>query len=460
MKPDQWQHLIVEDWLGVTVDGLWASTTCGLAVPRQNGKNGALEIREVIGAAGLGEKILHTAHEVKTAKKHFRRMLSYFGQQPNDPKPLYPDLNALVVEVRRVNGQEAIILSNGGSIEFIARSKNSGRGFTVDVLVLDEAQEMDDDALEALLPTTSAAPLGNPQWIYCGTPPGPSASGQVFTRVREEALGDSPGAVTWHEWSPEPGYDRDDPNVWLRSNPALASGRLQLAVIKGERARFSPDGFDRERLGLWPEKAGHAPTFSAGEWSCLFDPFVPEGRTVLGVKFSIDGALVGVSAAVRPTDGPIAVSGIRLASTGEGLAWIVDLFERRRDEFVQVVIDGKAGAPALVQAFADAGVKLRSKLPGPSQLLRVPPLPDYLAAHTMFERAVRDGDLSQDGSATLALQVENARKRPIGTQGGYGWQGVMDTDDTTLLDSATLAYWGAKTTRRRPAGAGTGMVVL
>src|SRR5690606_32891311 len=168
LVPDEWQRLVLDDWLA-TFGGKWSALTCGLSVPRQNGKNALLEVRELFGMVGLGERILHTAHEVKTAQKHFRRLKHFFGSRADDPGAKFPELNALVETVRSVNGQEAIFLKNGGSVELVARSKNSGRGFTVDVLVMDEAQEMAEDALEALMPTTSAAPSGNPQWIFTGT---------------------------------------------------------------------------------------------------------------------------------------------------------------------------------------------------------------------------------------------------------------------------------------------------
>src|SRR5699024_9206431 len=125
--------------------GRWAAGRWGLAVPRQNGKNGVLEAVELYFMAVLGLKILHTAHEVKTARKAFIRIASFFE---NERK--YPELAGMVKEVRKTNGQEAIVLHNGGSVEFIARSKGSGRGFTVDVLVCDEAQEYSEDAQAAL----------------------------------------------------------------------------------------------------------------------------------------------------------------------------------------------------------------------------------------------------------------------------------------------------------------------
>ncbi len=449
LKPDKWQRLVLDDWLATT-GGKWASLTCGLSVPRQNGKNALLEMRELFGAVGLGEKILHTAHEVKTAQKHFRRLLYFFGSRPDDPSAKFPELNALVDRIRLVNGQEAVLLKNGGSIELVARSKNSGRGFTVDLLVIDEAQETSEDALEALMPTTSAAPLGNPQWIFTGTPPGPSASGEVFTRVREEAIGDDPGSLAWHEWSPGDEYDLDDVLVWRRTNPALVAGRLQETVVAGERDRFSDAGFARERLGQWPVRGSSAAALiRPGVWSRLFDDGLPAGRRVFGIKFSVDGAYVGLAGAVAPEDGPITVSGIRLASTAEGVAWLVDWLRQRAGTTAQVVVDGKAGTAALVDALDEAGVKARAKAKPAARFIRVPTLVDYVEAHVMFLNAVLSGDLLQTGSETLAEQIGHAKKRKIGTAGGWGWQGLTDADDVTLLDAATLAFWGAKTTKRK-----------
>ncbi|GAA3175847.1 hypothetical protein GCM10020255_066940 [Rhodococcus baikonurensis] len=96
---DRWQALVLDDWLAFRPDGKWACSRCGLSVPRQNGKNGVIEIRELFGMVELGEHILHTAHEVKTARKAFKRLKHFFGEKPNDPSARFPELNALVVEL-------------------------------------------------------------------------------------------------------------------------------------------------------------------------------------------------------------------------------------------------------------------------------------------------------------------------------------------------------------------------
>ena len=235
---DDWQALVLDDWLATGADGSWVHSRCGLSVPRQNGKNGALEGREVYGMAVIGERFLHSAHEVKTSRKAFRRLLGYF-----DDRRHYPELADMVADIRRTNGQEAIFLHNGGSVEFVARSKGSGRGFTVDVIVMDEAQELSDDALEALRSTNSAGPQGNPQIIFLGTPPGPRNNGEVFTRVRGGALGGTAARTCWHEWSAEPEADFDDEGAWAKAapcnprhvifddGPGLGVGLLRYCVI-------------------------------------------------------------------------------------------------------------------------------------------------------------------------------------------------------------------------------------
>lgn len=166
LAADDWQAHVVRTALARRPDGKWAASRVGLSVPRQNGKNGAVEILELFKMVVLGRKVLHTAHEVKTARKAFLRLCSFF-----ENKRRFPELAEMVESIRKTNGQEAIVLNNGASCEFIARSKGSGRGFTVDDLVLDEAQELTEEALAALLPTLSAAPSKNPQTFICGTPP-------------------------------------------------------------------------------------------------------------------------------------------------------------------------------------------------------------------------------------------------------------------------------------------------
>jgi hypothetical protein len=425
----------LDDWLGVDEFGLWASLTCGLACPRQNGKNGILEVRELFGMVGRGEKILHTAHEVKTARKAFKRLQHFFGRSVKDPTAKFPELNARVVELRNVNGQEAIFLDNGGSVEIVARSKNSGRGFTADVLVMDEAQEMSEEDIEALMPTTSAAPLGNPQWIFTGTPPGPKANGEVFTRTRIDALSDNPYRICWHEWSAcDPDQrdtvDPDDRDVWHANNPALG-GRLQVAVVEGERSRFSLEGFFRERLGVWDDPATAGDSVIPGAaWARCCVPAAERGDRV---AYAIDAAPDGMSASIAASDGTVAA----VLEHAPGTAWVAakmaELLERREGP---VFLDPRSPAGALLVDLGEAGVTTTDVSPQE----HAQACGGLLAAVTYDGTERRFVHLGQD---VLNAAVTGATRRAYGD--AWAWSRRSSHVDISPLVAVTLARWGALT---------------
>lgn len=445
LTADEWQDAVVTGWLARRPDGRLAAGRCGLAVPRQNGKNGGVEVAQLHKMVMQGRKILHTAHEVKTARKAFTRLISFFE---NERK--HPELAALVKEIRRTNGQEAIVLTNGASCEFVARSRGSGRGYTVDDLFCDEAQELTDEQLEALLPTISAAPSGDPQMIFLGTPPGPNSQGDVFARVRAEGVLGKDARLAWDEWSIS---DDLDPAVAVRrwrelsyaTNPALGR-RLNITTVEDESRAMSASGFARERLGQWSSLSARLErALPRPSWSDLkiLPRFVPEsGRRVFGVKFSVDGASVGLAGAIRPQEGPIHVDGIRMQSMGEGIQTLVDWLLERHESVAQIVVDGKAGAGYLIGALRDGGVRNK-------RVIITPTLEQVLSAHSMFEQGVKAGDMTLIDQPLLDAQAVDAVKRPIGKSGGFGWA-PGEGDSVVLLDAATLAYWGAKTTKRDP----------
>ena len=72
-KAQDWQKLLVYDILSCGYGGdenLWIHTKFGYAVPRRNGKNEVVSIRELWGLTH-GEKILHTAHRTPTSSSAF-----------------------------------------------------------------------------------------------------------------------------------------------------------------------------------------------------------------------------------------------------------------------------------------------------------------------------------------------------------------------------------------------------
>lgn len=429
LTPDGWQMVPLKGLLSRREDGKYAASRVGMSVPRQNGKNGIIEVRELFGMVALGEKFLHTAHEVKTARKAFLRLCSFF-ENPRE----YPELASMVKEIRRTNGQEAIVLHNGGAVEFVARTKGSGRGFTVDVLVFDEAQELSDETLAALLPTISAAPLGNPQQIYAGTPPSGNMAGEVFTRIRNAGLEGSDPRLAWYEWSAERGSDFDDYAVWREANPALGI-RLDEETILGERTALDDASFGRERLGMWEEEVSFS-VISAEEWGrCADEMSEPHTDIVLAIDVSPDRTQTSVAVAGEREDG---LWHVEVIENRSGVGWVVPRVVEiaRRQRIRTVVIDGASPANSLIEGLRKHRVNVVTTSGR-----------EMAAACGEFFDAVMEQRLAHLDDPRTNAALSRARKRRLGD--AWAWNRADSGSDITPIVSITLALWGAQSTRVR-----------
>ncbi|MDR2108925.1 MAG: phage terminase family protein [Coriobacteriales bacterium] len=433
---DPWQARILECWLGRNARGKWAANECGLVVPRQNGKTTLFWMRSLYGAAVLGEKILHTAHQVKTAKEAFDDLCEYF----ENSNGLFPELHEMVAYVRSTNGQEEIKLNNGGRVKFVARSRSSARGFTADVLFLDEAQELTDEQLEALQPTLSAAPTANSQIIMSGTPPGPGAPGEVFRRWRDNARAKK-GSLAWHEWGVSEVGDITDVSRWYATNPALKQ-RISLEAVQSESQSLAPDGFARERLGYWCDSYAANRVLERSEWErCKTAGPPAAGRVAYGVKFSPDGLSVSLAVALRPESGKVHVELIAHRQGSGSYRWLLQWLFSRWGGASAIVIDGLSRAPDLAERLRAEGV--------PNRVIWLPRARDIITSSTMMLQAIRERRVTHFDQPALNDSAINACKRSIGTGGGWGW-GSGANSDSTPIEACTLAYWAVMTAKRNP----------
>lgn len=436
---DPWQKTVLDCWLGVAEDGRYNVTSAGLALPRQNGKNVCLEAREFYGLVINGEKILHTAHQVRTSKKSFRRLAALFTDKR------HPEITDIVKQIRYTNGEECIELDNGGTIEFSARSRQAARGFDgISLVVYDEAQELTDDQVEAIMATLSASATGNRQIIYTGTPPYPNCPGEVFRRRRKVCMEDPGKHDSWHEWSVEAkaveDIKIDDTSLWYMTNPALGY-RLTEEFTAEELRSMSADGFARERLGWWSPVLTETVDYAipAALWdACASEDGKPEGKTAYGVKFSVDGSEVCLCGAVIPETGAARVSLIDRKPTGHGTRWLSEWLAARYDKASCVVIDGKNGADVLTDRVAETW---RAK----GSVVR-PGARDVVAAASLLTDMLTEQTVTWYKPQTdLRESAVGSTKRPI--SGGWGFGG----ENSTPIEAASLALWGAKMSKRNPA---------
>lgn len=240
---DPWQAHVLEMSLGERADGRWSAFEVALMVPRQNGKGAVLEARELAGLFLFGENlILHSAHEFKTAQEAFLRILELVEGNP--------DFASKVQRVRSSHGEEGIELKTGQRLRFVARSRASGRGFTGDLIVLDEAFALTSKMTRALLPTLSARP--NPQVWYTSSVGDETAT--ELEKIRKRGYEGS-GRMAFMEWSAPEDVDLSDPDSWLaavvEANPGLGL-RISVEHVRDEWNALGgdEDGFAMERLGI------------------------------------------------------------------------------------------------------------------------------------------------------------------------------------------------------------------
>lgn len=436
---DPWQRLILDSWLGTDTAGEYTTTSAGLSVSRQNGKNVCLEGRACYGMLVKGERILWTAHQVRTYKKAFKRLLKVF-----DDEKRYPEIYAEVSQIRYTNGEESIELSNGGSVEFMARSRQGGRGYDgISLVIFDEAQELTDDQLEAVMATLAASTTGTRQLIYTGTPPYPDCPGTVFRR-RRRLCHESPGVHdAWHEWGVEAesvdDIQADDRKLWYQTNPAMGV-RLSEDFTADELNTMSKDGFARERLGWWSPGLAKKddPALDLKAWAqAASDEGKPAGKTAYGVKFAADGSEVVLAGAVITPEGKVRISLIDRKPTGHGTKWLAAWLNERYGKASCVVIDGRNGADVLVDRITEVW---RAK----GSVIR-PTARDVCAAAGQVQDALSEGNLSWfRPQEALNQSVQNSTKRPL--SGGWAFGG----EDAAPIEACALALWGAKTSKRDP----------
>lgn len=426
--PDPWQSDIYDDWFAIAPSGKWACRTCGGSVPRQNGKTGLLEGRAEAGMILYNEQVVYTAHLQKTSTETFEEMAVFF-----DSAKLRP----YVKDIKTALGREQIILKSGARIKFLARTRNGGRGQHGDLLIFDEAQELDDKAQGSFLPAISASL--NPQVIYAGTPPDDETDCLVFRNIRDKALSGTAKTIAWFEYSVKEVGNVHDQKRWAGSNPALGR-RILLSTIEGEVEQLDEKTFARERLGWWsPIQAVHVDyAISESLWnSCASSEVAPEGKTAYGVKFSADGSEVALCVAVIPTEGPARIELIESRPTGLGIQWLADWLNERYRKASCVVIDGRNGVDVLVDKITGTW-KYRGSVIRPSakdMIAAVSTLMDMLGENTVTWF---------DKQETLKDSATSSTKRPI--SGGWGFGG----DNSAPVEACALALWGAKNSKRDP----------
>lgn len=433
-------------------DGSYAAKTICISKPRQNGKSFAARFYAIWMAAIEGKHVLFSAHHGKTVRKMFKEIRNFIENTPDFYAMLKPK-NGIYAAA----GTEGIYFvdeygNDAGLIEFQTRTNSAARGETYQVIIVDEAQELTAEQLEALKPTTIAADDAekvdsDPQMIYLGTPPNPKCVGTEFRRWHDEAHSDKESSIWWMEWAVDEIPDMADREAVMElvylTNPAMGY-RIKESTMYDVMDTMSAEGFARECLGWWENTVLSLFVIAANLWHACEakEDEIPQpdsGIVCYAVKFAPDGSTGALAAAIKPDDGKPYVQLIAHRSMGSGVQWFADWLIPREDDAASIAIDGRAYSGALVTELNNADFA-HDQIVTPSST-------DVGTACSMLVSSVESHDVIHGGQEELTKSATNCRKRLIGNNGGYGFESTDDAD-ATPIEACALAFWQAMTTTR------------
>ena len=435
---DPWQETAAELLTFTRSDGRWASFEDLIEANRQNGKGSIIEGHQLAGLFVWETPLqIYTAHEFKTAQEMFLRIQVLIESTPT--------LDRMVHRIRTADGEESIETKSGCRLKFLARSNNSGRGFTGDTVYLDEALKLRRQMMAALMPTMSAKSVaGNPKLVYASS--APYVDSDVLTKVRLRAISGKRGRFAAAEWSAR-AWDEltpeerkrygskaayyDDRETWRQGNPAFGI-RISADFIQSERDAMEEDEFAQERLGIPSELAGAEMVVEPEEWehSASDTSSIAADRA-----FALDVANDRSSAAVA-TVGPNGAGELHMEVVKHEsgphwvVPWLVELFLRNPKAPRRVYAAPGGQAATFDAALAEAGIELVIVKRG-----------EYAAACAGLYDGVTNRKLWHRKTGQVPLDVAIAGAAWTNSDARV-WDRKKSTTDISPLVAATIALWG------------------
>ena len=422
---DPWQDGAGRIILAKRADGKYAATVggTGLSIPRQVGKTflvGAIVFALCLLFPGL--TVIWTAHRLRTAGETFDKMQGFARR-----KRIAPHVAKIVLG----SGEEEIRFRNGSRILFGARERGFGRGFDeVDVLIFDEAQILTENAIDDMVPATNQSrQAAGALMLFMGTPPKPTDTGEVFTRMRAEALSGEDEDTGWIELSADPGFKpsespapmtAEDWRQIAKANPSYPKRTPREAVLR-MRKKLTPESMSREGFGIWDEVAGSG-VVDMAVWNSRRADAPGGAPFAFAVDMTWDREWASIGVCVE--------SYVDVIEHRRGAAWVIEYCKALQAKHdAPVVILAKGPAAGLIQPLREAGVGVR-------ELSNE----DYQKACGTFFDAVSDGSLTHSAHPVLDAAVAGA----VASGGASGW--VWDRKKGAVISplAAVTVAWSQR----------------
>lgn len=406
------------------VDDWWVHQDVVLICPRQNGKSLILEVIILYRMFVMHQKIIFTAQRWATAKSIRNRLWKRIKSRKWAERRLVRNTASA--------GEAEMETRDGAKIQFTTRSNDMGRGFDeVDLLLLDEAYNLESGELDSLAPIQLAS--DDPQTYYTSSAVNQAThpKGVNLSQVREKALSGEAEGMLYSEFRAPDGADPADPETWKLANPSYGVVATEKK-IRSLRSKLTEIGFGVEMLG-WGE---WFVTFSEDDRDFVIDPdrwqaataSVPiAGNTCLGIAVAPEAAGVALVLAVRTgagvhlSLGP--VSEFDRSAVVAAVKTTVDAVDP-----LAVVVDPKGPSSTVLDPLVKTGVE--------PECLN---WPKVVAATELLLTLIAEGSVTHDADPRWVEAVEVAEFRP-GMEKGRAFKEVRPV--VSVLVAAAFAVWG------------------
>lgn len=411
-------------------DGRYAASVGVVLLPRQTGKTTS------VFDLAMGRCAAHRDYRAAYTAQTGHVTTERFGER-------MAQLNATAlgrrVKLRRSQGTERMAFAAGSFLKAFPPKAGALRGSTLDLVVVDEAQEITAELGvvldQEIMPTQATRPRR--QVVLIGTA-GTDASGYLARHLAAARAG-TPGYALL-EYGAEDTDDPTDPAVWHRVHPGLAAGLTDDGALATALAVMGVTSFAREYLNVWQTTSDRV--IPAVEWAAIRhrDGIPAEGvAPVLGADVAIDRSAAAIVACWPDTEG---VPTLEVVAYGPGTDWVADrLAQLHAEHGSPVVLDGGTGpASTVVDQLRDRAEQL------PPWVRAVTPR-EYTTACAQLLDAVLDRSIRHRGAAELDAAVAAAARRTVGD--GWAWSRRLPAVDVSPLVAGSLALFGDR--HRAPA---------
>jgi hypothetical protein len=318
-----WQRWWLLHALELRQDGSYRFRQIITLVGRQQGKTTLLKI-VALWAMYLGRVhlVLGAAQSLDIARESWKGALDLARGNP-----------LLADELTRVTTgsiETAMTLTNGARYRITAATPGSGRGLSVDLLILDELREQRDwEAWSALSKTT----IARPNALTVAISNAGDEKSVVLNSLRSTAMAESDESIALFEWSAPDGCAIDDPDAWCQAMPGLNRGTIDERAVRSALATDPENVFRTELLCQHVSALDSA--LDPHGWAACADrglDFAPLlDRAVMCLDVAPDGEHVSLMMAALRDDGKAAIVEVGgWSNTAEARKALAELLPRAR----------------------------------------------------------------------------------------------------------------------------------